>query len=222
MNRSRIHTAFTLIELLVVISIIAVLAGFAVPAYQGAVLNGRMANAMNNARQVGLALRLYANDYEGSYPSKRNVYDQEIVNSNDAFRSLIPAYLDTEKVFVIGGSKTGALADNRIADQTQILEIGENHWAYVSGLSASSNSNWPLIVDHTDGSGNYKTKEGDLGGTWKGMKTIVIATDTSARMQPLLGAGDTRYLPRFDDKTKNALLVQEYMGDMVKLLEPAQ
>src|SRR6185369_4172072 len=102
--------------------------------------------------------------YEGSYPSKRNVYDQEIVNSNDAFRSLIPAYLDTEKVFVIGGSKTGALADNRIADQTQILEIGENHWAYVSGLSASSNSNWPLIVDHTDGSGTYKTREGDLGG----------------------------------------------------------
>jgi prepilin-type N-terminal cleavage/methylation domain-containing protein len=221
MNKSRLAAAFTLIELLVVISIIAVLAGFAVPAFQGAVMNGRMANASNNARQIGLALRLYANDYDGAYPTKRNIYDEEIVSSNDVFRSLIPAYLDTEKVFTVGGSKAGPTADNQIETKEQMVARGENHWAFVTGLSASSNSNWPLIVDHTNGAGLYNTHEGELGGTWKGLKTVVIAADVSARVVPLLGTGDQRYLPRHDDKTKNALLVTEYMGESAKLLEPA-
>jgi hypothetical protein len=41
---------------------------------------------------------------------------------------------------------------------------------------------------------------------------------------PLLGnaSGETRYLPRFNDTSKNSLLVEEYMGDGVKLLEPAK
>jgi prepilin-type N-terminal cleavage/methylation domain-containing protein len=222
MNKTRLRTAFTLLELLIVIAIIAILAGAAMPVYTVVMRNAHMNAAMQSARQIGLALRLYSNDYDGTYPQKRNSYDQEIITSNDAFRSLIPAYLDSEKVFAVTGSKTGASADNKMEDAARILEIGENHWAYISGLNASSNSNWPLIVDHTDGSGTYSTRENTLGGTWLATKTVTVFTDGSARVIPLLGGGEKRYLPRFDDKTKNALLVEEYMGETVKLLEPAQ
>ena len=182
MNRKNLRAAFTLIELLVVISIIAILAGIAMPVYSTVLLQGKMAAAMNKAKQIGLTLHIYANDHGGMVPNAKNDYDEAINSSNDAFRGLIPAYLDTESIFTVPGSKTGATADNRIATSAQILERGENHWAYMAGLSSTSNSGWPLVIDHTDGSGMYSAKENTLGGTWKGTNAVVVHVDGSAAM----------------------------------------
>ncbi|MCE9611935.1 MAG: type II secretion system GspH family protein [Chthoniobacter sp.] len=222
MKTNRIRAAFTLIELLVVISIIAILAGFSVPVYQRIIMNGKQANAMNNARQIGLALRLFAGDNDGNYPTKKNSFGEDIKSSNDVFRSLVPTYLDNEKVFAVGGSKAGPSVDNDISDAAHIVAPGENHWAFIDGLNQSSNSNWPLLVDHTDGTGKFTDQENVLGGTWRGTKAVVINTDISARIVPLAGSGTQRFLPRHDDKSKNALAVSEYMGDGVTLLEPAR
>ena len=222
MKKTNLRAAFTLIELLVVISIIAILASIAAPIYGVAMLNGRIIKSVADARSVGLALRLYSNDNNGAYPSGKNDYGEEINTSNDAFRSLFPTYLQNETIFTAPNSKAGPKADNKIGSQSEILDRGENHWAYVSGLNSSSNSMWPLIVDHTDGSGYYTDKETELGGTWKGTKAIVVNTDNSAAAVRLLGTGSKRYLPRYDDKSKNALLLNDYMGDGAKLLEPAR
>ena len=59
MKTTRKHAAFTLIELLVVISIIAIFAGLAMP---GVLRSGKQTKVANNARQIGLALRLFAGD----------------------------------------------------------------------------------------------------------------------------------------------------------------
>ena len=61
MNRKHL-SAFTLIEMLVVISIIAVLAAFAVPALTSALTRGQMTGTMNNARQFFLAAQQMALD----------------------------------------------------------------------------------------------------------------------------------------------------------------
>jgi hypothetical protein len=37
----------------------------------------------------------------------------------------------------------------------------------------------------------------------------------------LLGAGHTRYLPRHDDSSRNALELTDYIGIGARLLEPA-
>jgi prepilin-type N-terminal cleavage/methylation domain-containing protein len=54
--------AFTLIEMLVVISIIAVLAAFAVPALTSALTKGQMTGTLNNGRQLYLAAQQMALD----------------------------------------------------------------------------------------------------------------------------------------------------------------
>ena len=53
--KKRSQSAFTLIEMLVVISIIAVLAAFAVPALTSALTKGQMTGTLNNGRQLYLA-----------------------------------------------------------------------------------------------------------------------------------------------------------------------
>jgi prepilin-type N-terminal cleavage/methylation domain-containing protein len=58
------RNAFTLIELLVVIAIIAILAAILFPVFAQAKLAAKMATNVSNQKQIGLALAMYANDYD--------------------------------------------------------------------------------------------------------------------------------------------------------------
>jgi prepilin-type N-terminal cleavage/methylation domain-containing protein/prepilin-type processing-associated H-X9-DG protein len=70
--------AFTLVELLVVVAVIAILAGLLLPALAGAKARARSIQCMSHLKQMGLALRMYVEDFK-KYPL---YWDDNSVDAN--------------------------------------------------------------------------------------------------------------------------------------------
>jgi prepilin-type N-terminal cleavage/methylation domain-containing protein/prepilin-type processing-associated H-X9-DG protein len=69
--KNNARRAFTLIELLVVIAIIAILAAILFPVFAQAREKARQTACLSNMKQLGLAFRMYATDYDETFPVNR-------------------------------------------------------------------------------------------------------------------------------------------------------
>jgi len=96
--------AFSLIELLVVIAIIAILAALLLPALASAKERARRVKCLSNLKQVGLGLKLFAQDRDGYYPWHLPASDGGTYGPNaaEAWRNFMAASdeIDTPKVLV--------------------------------------------------------------------------------------------------------------------------
>ena len=218
--RLSFDSAFTLVELLVVISIIAILAGFAMPAFTKAMEQADRTKVLNDGKQIALSMKNYAGDFGGEFPFYTDPIRKQgqPQSANDILATLIPDYIPNEQVFTIkksGYCRPGA--DGNIA-AGRILERGEIGWASVLGLTDTSNGRWPLLAPgFKNGGVTYITNdESAPGGLWRGEYSVVIRADLSGQPEKCMKqrTGGTEAWVRRDgnDPNKNAFQ-QDQSGD---------
>jgi prepilin-type N-terminal cleavage/methylation domain-containing protein len=126
--RGKQKRGFTLIELLVVIAIIGILASMLLPALDRARARARMTACMNNLRQLGLALNMYAQDWGGWFPyynfddtrwASASGYGHFSSKTNCSLGLLVgmpnpeepsletPKYVSDYRLFICPGNKSG-------------------------------------------------------------------------------------------------------------------
>jgi prepilin-type N-terminal cleavage/methylation domain-containing protein/prepilin-type processing-associated H-X9-DG protein len=95
---SRRRSGFTLIELLVVIAIIAILAAILFPVFAQAREKARQATCLSNQKQIGLAILMYTQDFDetfpvANYPAPPSVEAGFDANSRLHWYSLVEPYI---------------------------------------------------------------------------------------------------------------------------------
>lgn len=147
------HEGFTIIELMVVISIIALLIALLLPALQGARVASQRLQSLSNARQLGMAMRMYTDDNKASFPY--SVLDKSAADGLETWahclrtRGGVTGYISDYRIFW-SPARNQAFAKDQFDNNPNFARPG--FAAYARGLMpletvAESRGIQPMVMD---------------------------------------------------------------------------
>jgi prepilin-type N-terminal cleavage/methylation domain-containing protein len=191
---SKMRRGFTLVELLVVIVIIAALAGLTAPMVIRQRKKADQTEAVNNARQIGIALFEFETEY-GTFPDDstatavKDATDTQLVSgnkSNDRFRQLIRAGIAQSESMFYAKTAFTKKPDGILTSDIQALAPGEVGFGIImdkgtKGLSAAGNPSRPII-----GAPFKIALDGTFDSDFYDGKAVVLKLDNSVTSFPIV------------------------------------
>ena len=158
--------------------VLVVFIGILIPVNSGCGIKSPQTKALAQAKQIGLALRLFASDHDGVYPQQGVpvALGTAPTNANTAFACVFPTYVQSESIFANPLSAYQTRPPDNVIDDPytgtpiKTLEPGENVYSYVMGLTDGDNPGFPLVADGADGTGHYVTDQKRAGVCGRGRK----------------------------------------------------
>lgn len=190
-RRTRFAPGFSLIELLVSLAIIATLIGILLPTLSSARDAAKRVGCSSNLRQIGLAIELYTEDHQGTFPAASYMpspwlsklrADADNPGGVPSFNDAMRAFLESDEIYKCPGDRV--VFDTPIDPADPFGAVGGSSYTYVTILAGRTinevmgsrfgqmlgftPSSTPVMHDFDnapvvdDGSGGYETEDGRL------------------------------------------------------------